>query len=136
MSEHNVPQDNNNQHAGKYKTVIYTVDENGNYIQKQTAGWEPEDVAHSMAWDAINQRIKKVKKEVLAGNLSPLAYFLEREMMNPKRLSGLIGISKWRIKRHLKPRIFSKISETYLNRYAEFFNVSVYDFVNLNAESF
>jgi hypothetical protein len=134
MPKHNVSRDNNDLPDEKYKTVIYTVDENGNYIRKQTTGWEPENIAHSMAWDDINQRIENTKKEVLTGKLSPLAYFMEREMMDPKRLSGLTGISKWRIKRHLNPRIFSKISDIYLNRYAEFFKVSVSDFIHLKVE--
>ena len=134
MQKHDVTRESKDLPDEKYKTVIYTVDENGNYIRKQTTGWEPENIAHSIAWDDINQRIENTRKKVQAGKLSPLAYFMEREMLNPKRLSGLTGISKWRIRRHRNPRIFSKISESYLNRYAEFFNVSVSDFIHLKAE--
>jgi hypothetical protein len=129
MLIHNVPQDNNNLHNGTYKIITYAVDEHGNYIKQQTSGWEPENIAHAMAWDDINRRVNEVKKNVLAGNLSPLAYFMEREMLNPKRLSGLIGISKWRIKWHMKPRHFKKISDTYLRRYSGFFNIPVSEFM-------
>ena len=129
-----VPQDNDNLHNGCYKTLVYAVDDNGNYVQKHSVGWEPENIAHSMEWDCINQRIQAVKRKVVAGELSPLAYFMEREMMDPRRLSGLIGRSKWSIKRHLNPLIFNKISEIDKNRYAEFFKVSLSDFINLKAD--
>ena len=134
MLARKVPQDSDNLHKGTYKTLVYTVDEKGNYVQKQTAGWEPENIAHSMAWDDIHRKIQDVRRKVLEGKLSPLAYFMEREMMNPRRLSGLIGISGWRIKRHMKPWIYNKISDSYKNRYADFFKVSVSDFENLKAE--
>ena len=134
MLVHDVPQDSDNLHKGTYKTLVYTVDENGNYVQKQTVGWEPENIAHSMAWENINRRIQDVKLKVMDRKLSPLAFFMEREMMNPRRLSGLIGISSWKIKRHMKPWIYNKITDSYKNRYADFFKVSVSDFENLKAE--
>jgi hypothetical protein len=134
MLVHDVPQDYDDRHSDGYKTIVYAIDENGNYVLKQTVGWEPENIAHSMAWEDIDRRIQDVKRKVIEGKLSPLAFYMERELMSPKRLSGLIGIPGWRIKRHLNPLVFNKISDSYKVRYAEFFKVSVSDFVNLKAE--
>jgi hypothetical protein len=133
MQKHNDIQSDNENNNNSFRQIIYSVDENGKYFSTISPGFEPENIAHSLAIEEISNRIENVKREILAGNVSPLAYYLERELMTPLRLSGEVGISTWRIKRHLKPKVFSKISDKYLNRYAKFFKVSVSDFVNLNS---
>jgi hypothetical protein len=136
MLKHKVPQDIENMHEGNYKTVVYAVDENGNYVRAQTSGWEPENIAHEMAWDLVEKRIKQAKQDVLNGKLSPLAFFAEREQMTVKRLAGMAGISKWRVKRHFKPEIFKKLKKKYIEKYCEIFGVSTYEFTNFNTEKY
>jgi hypothetical protein len=131
MQKADVPQEEKDTSNNSFVQIIYSVDDNGNYISSRSTGFEPENIAHELAIEEARRRIENVKKEVLEGKVSPLAYYLERELMTPFRLSGEVGISTWRIKRHLKPKVFSKMSDLNLNRYAKFFNVSVSDFVNL-----
>ena len=58
------------------------------------------------AWEEVNEKAEEVKRKVLEGKLSPVAYYMEKNIMNLKLLSQYTGIPKWRIRRHLKPKIF------------------------------
>jgi len=113
-----------------FKTVEYAVGENGTYIQKQTLGWEPKDIAQEFAWETMRKHLEKTKADVVYKKLSPLAYYMEVEQMTPKRLSGLIGISQRKIKQHLRPKKFESLRDTTINKYCEFFKISKDEFVN------
>ncbi len=128
-----VPQNKNNLHNGSYKTITYAVDKMGNYVTARTSGWEPEDIAHEKAWQAIEKRIRETKELVIQNKLSPIAYFMEKEMLTPRRLSGYVGCRTWRVKKHLTPRGFSKLSTEQLNSYANIFDITVNELVNFNS---
>lgn len=128
-----VPQNKNNLHNGSYKTIIYAVDKKGNYITAKTSGWEPEDIAHEQAWQAIDKRIRETKELVLQNKLSPIAYFMEKELLTPRRLSGIAGCSLRKVKKHLTPKGFSKISKDQLCCYANIFEITVDELIRVNS---
>jgi len=107
------------------KEVTYAVDEDGRYVTVQSVGWEPKNVANDQAWDEINDQIRDEIQRVHAGNRSPLGYHMTRNLMNPSLLASYMGISAWRIRRHLKPEIFAKLPRDILERYADLFDISV-----------
>jgi len=127
-----VPQNTDNLHNGNFKTIVYAVDENGNYVTATTSGWKPEDIAHEQAWEDINKRIEETKSLVLQNKLSPIAYFMEKEIMTPRRLAGTIGLSVRKVKKHLTTKGFKKITEAQLNSYAEIFGIQVDEITNFN----
>jgi hypothetical protein len=131
MQKHDDPFSENPNSENSFRQIVYSVDENGRYFSSLSSGFEPEIIAHSLAKEETLFRLEKIKNEVLNGIASPLAYYLERELMTPLRLSGEVKIASWRIKRHLKPKVFTKLSGKILKRYADFFNVSVSELVNL-----
>jgi len=55
---------------------------------------------------------------VLAGLKSPLYYHMAQRQMNPAILAKTAGIAKFRVKRHLRPEIFSKLKPSIIDRYA------------------
>lgn len=130
MKKDHVPQNKNNLHKGTYKTVVYAVDDNGEYVKVKTSGWEPEDIAHEQAWEQINKRIEDTKKQVLQGELSPLAYYMEKSIMTPKRLAAMAELPVRKVKRHLKPKGFRNLKEKYLTIYAQVFDITVEDLTN------
>ncbi|MCB2196223.1 MAG: hypothetical protein KQH79_10195 [Bacteroidetes bacterium] len=130
MKKDHVPQNKNNLHKGTYKTVVYAVDDNGEYVKVKTSGWEPEDIAHEQAWEQINKRIEDTKKQILQGELSPLAYYMEKSIMTPKRLAAMAELPVRKVKRHLKPKRFRKLKEKYLTIYAQVFDITVEDLTN------
>ena len=109
---------------GKVRDVCYAVDEEGNYTQVLSVGWNPKNEAIRMAWEQINEKAAKIREKVLNGKLSPLAFHMERCMMNVSLLSQYTGISKLKVRKHLKPSGFQKLSPEELALYAEAFNLT------------
>jgi len=125
MEKDKVPQDDENLLEGKTKLIQYAIDENGNYIKVLSSGWEPENIALKQAWEVINKKIEKTKSQVLSNKLSPLAYYIEKNMMDISMLSQLTKIPRRIIKKHLVPDNFKKINQKNLSEYAFVFNISV-----------
>ena len=105
--------------------LSYAVDENGNYVTVPSFGWAPKNAALSQAWDVIHERVKETRQQILQGKLSPIAYYMEKNIMDEKLLATYIGLPKWKVRRHLKPAGFKKMDERVLRRYADTFGIPV-----------
>jgi len=105
--------------------VCYAVDDNGNYVLTASAGWNPKNIANNQAWEVIEQEIVKALKGIHAGKLSPLAFHMAKNQMNIGLLAQYAGYSRWRVKRHLKPAVFKRLSQTVLERYSDVFQITV-----------
>jgi hypothetical protein len=114
------------------KEVCYATDSNGKYVKELSSGWEVKITALDLAWEDIEERVHAAKQKVLNNEASPVLFFMERRIMDFTVISAYTGFWKWQIKRHMKPGVFKKLSEKKLKRYAEAFNVSVEDFINMN----
>jgi len=120
MKKNEVPQDKSN-----FKDLCYAVDEKGNYVTETSSGWNPKSIALKNAMDDIDERTENARTNVLNGLSSPIEYYMELNKMDLNILSSYVGIWKWRVKRHLKPTVFNKLSEKTLSKYAEVFEVSL-----------
>ncbi|MCW3463392.1 hypothetical protein [Chitinophaga nivalis] len=127
MKKEEVPQDGDNLHEGTFKQIMYAVDNSGNYVQVQSAGWEPENIALGQAWDEVNERVKTARARVEAGEISPVAYYMEKNLMDLALLASYVGKFQWQVKRHMKPAVFKRLSERMLQRYADAFKVTITD---------
>lgn len=125
MKKEEVPQDDENLFEGKFKVVKYAVDENGNYGTVGSVGWEPENTVLNQAWDEINKKVAEAKEKVEAGELSPLAYHMEKNIMDVAMLAQYMDISKRNVSKHLEPAGFNELDGKMLSRYAEVFDISV-----------
>lgn len=125
MKKDEVPQDDENLFEGKFKVVKYAVDENGNYGTVGSVGWEPENTVLNQAWDEINKKVAEAKEKVEAGELSPLAYHMEKNIMDVAMLAQYMDISKRNVSKHLEPAGFNELDGKTLARYAEVFDISV-----------
>lgn len=110
---------------GKFKVVKYAINEKGEYEKVPSVGWEPENVALEQAWDVINERVEQARQDVIAGRSSPLAYHMEKNMMDPALLAQHMGSGARRIRKHLRPKDFARLDEHTLQRYAEVLQVTV-----------
>ncbi len=122
MKKDEVPQDNGLL-QGKTRDLCYALDEKGNYVQVLSVGWEPKNIAMVQAWEVINEQVEEIKKQVLAGKSSPLAYHMEKNMMDLSLLSQYSGFSKSTIKKHLTCEGFKKLKDEEIRKYAESFNI-------------
>ena len=134
MKENEVPQDKGNLSKSNMKELVYATDEKRNYTTALITGWEPKTIALSNAIDEINERIATAKEQVKKGEVSPIVYFMEFSKMDIGVLSSYVGIWQWRVKRHFKPTIFAKLSDTTLQKYAETFNISVAELRNFKTD--
>lgn len=123
MRKDEVPQDEGI--AEGLKEVTYAVDDDGSYTLVPSAGWEPKNISNRQAWDIIAEQIDTARRQVLAGEMSPLAYHMERNLMDLSLLAQYMGMMRWRVKRHFKPKIFNRLQPEMLGKYARLLKVTV-----------
>ncbi|MDY6791537.1 MAG: helix-turn-helix transcriptional regulator [Thermodesulfobacteriota bacterium] len=104
--------------------VCYALDDDGHYVLTASAGWDAKNIANSQAWEVIKLEIEKALKEIHAGKRSPLAFHMAKNQMNTRLLAQYSGFSRWRVKRHLKPSVFKRLSPTVLERYSDVFGIT------------
>ncbi|MFH6965937.1 hypothetical protein [Flavobacterium sp. FlaQc-28] len=134
MEKENVPQDKSNLTKNNVKELLYATDENGNYTTTLSTGWEPKTIALSNSIDEINERIAEAKQQVKNGEVSPISYYMELNKMDLTILSSYVGMWKWRVKRHFKPVVFTKLSDSILKKYADAFSISVSELKNFKTD--
>jgi hypothetical protein len=122
MKKKDVPQDEGI--YGQWHGINYAVDEDGKYALTPSAGWEPANWANRQAWELLEQEIAEVLEKVKEDKLSPLAYHMARNLMDVKMLSRYTGLACWRVKRHLRPRVFRRLKPALLERYARIFKMN------------
>ena len=125
MKKKDVPQDDENLFEGKFKVVKYALDDDGNYGTVGSSGWEPENTVLNQAWDEISNKVEATLKKIESGELSVLAYHMEKNIMDVGMLSQYMDISKRNVSKHLEPSGFSQLDEKTLNKYAEVFDITV-----------
>jgi Zn-dependent M32 family carboxypeptidase len=93
-------------------------------------GWDPKNEVMKEAWDNVNEKIESVRQKVITGELSPIAYYIEKNIMDVGLLAKYMGYWKWTIKKHLKPKYFNKLSDEVLEKYAKVFDISKEELIN------
>jgi hypothetical protein len=88
MKIEEVPQDKGYLTEGRISDLNYAVDEQGKYVSRQSRGWLPKNEAMTMAWDVVFERAEEVRKRIISGELSPLAFYMELHVMDVSILSG------------------------------------------------
>jgi len=134
MKKEQVPQDEGNLSKSNMKELIYATDEKGNYTTALSTGWEPKTIALTNSIEEINERVAAAKNQVKNGEVSPIVYFMEFHKMDPVILSSYVGMWKWRVKRHFRPKIFARLSDKILQKYADTFAISIEELKNFKAE--
>lgn len=124
MKKEEIPQDKSAL-VGVTTEVTYAVDADGKYISERSTGWEVKTEALNIAWDDVERKIHEAKEKVIKGEASPILYFMEKKLMDVGILASYTGFWKWRVKKHLKPAAFQKLSEDKLRKYAELFEISI-----------
>lgn len=120
-----VPQDGlNYKERDKLRKLQYATDKDGHYTGVPSVGWEAENIATQGAWDEVAEALRETEAAVKAGTLSPIAYFMQKSLMDESLLAKYVGKWKWTVKRHMKPAIFSKLSDEVLAKYASVFNIN------------
>jgi hypothetical protein len=126
-----VPQDEAFLKEGKIRDVCYVVDKDGHYTRALSMGWTPKNDAMKLAWNQIYEHAEEIRQSVLDGKISPIALYMELNIMDLAILANYMELPKWKVKRHLKMRGFKKLSNEMLSRYAEALNITATDLVDM-----
>jgi len=132
MKDKEVPQDDANMLQGKFREPVYSLDEDGNYTIVKSVGWDPKNTVMQQAWDNINEKVEETKEKVINGQLSPIAYYMKKNIMDIGLLSKYMGLWRWTVKKHLKPKHFNKLSDKRLSQYADIFNITREQLTDIN----
>ena len=124
MREQDVPQEGNATLAGQRKAV-YAVAEDGKLRLVASRGWEAEEIVTRQAVEDLERRAADAAARAQAGVASPLEYHMYRARMDLALLSQTTGLWRWRIRRHFRPEVFSRISKKIKQRYSEALGVTL-----------
>ena len=114
-----------NQAYGQYRELLYSQYADGKFEKKVGYHNESDRVTLQQAWDLFDDRIEAARQKVKAGEASPILYYMEKTLVTPMDLSMHTGLMIWRVKRHLKLKVFNRLSEKTLKKYAEAFNITL-----------
>jgi len=124
MKAQEVPQDNNSIYEGE-KRALYAVRDDGEYGVVASSGWEVEEEATHQAVLELQRLADEAYEACEKNEVSPLAFHMYDKRLDMLSLSQATGLFQWRIRRHLKPAIFTRLSDKLLARYAEVMGISV-----------
>ena len=119
-----VPQDDIKTLQGVRK-ALYALDDQGNYTQAATSGWEAEEIVLHQVIDDFEEKAKQAASRVRNNETSPIEYFMYRKWMDTLTLAQAMGLYHWQVKQHLKPAVFKKLDDKALSEYARIFGISV-----------
>lgn len=108
-----------------HQRACYAIDDQGRYVVVGSIGWEVEKVVNSQANDEVREAIVAALARVRSGSMSPLGYHMARRQMDVAMLSAYSGISRLRIRWHLRPGPFMRLPDALLQRYADALHLSV-----------
>jgi len=107
------------------RELFYHFDREKGFTQKVDYQNPNNQVIIKQSWDAAEQRLEEVRLMVVAGKASPIAYYMEKILMEVPMLAAYMEIPKWRVRRHLKSRVFKKLKPDLLAKYAAIFEITV-----------
>jgi hypothetical protein len=113
-----VPQEGNAT-LGGHRKVIYARDAEGRMVIAPSRGWEAEEIVTRHAVEAFHALAEAARERAAAGLASPLEYWMHARRMDVPLLAQTSGFWRWRVKRHLRPAGFAKLSARQLERYAQ-----------------
>ena len=114
MKKKEVPQDEGLT-EGLFEGICYAVDENGKYSVVPTSGWQPKTDALLQAWELIHEKVEAVRQKVIQGELSPIAYYMEKNMMDVGMLAKYLDLPKRKVRKHLKSSRYLELDEETLS---------------------
>lgn len=124
MDVNEVPQEGNRTMGG-HRRAMYAKDKDGRMVIVASAGGEVDEAVTLQALDRIQEQTAEAKARVLAGQTSPLEYWMYAQRLDLPQLSQVSGYWQWRIRRHFNPQRFARLPEKILQNYAWVMGITV-----------
>lgn len=123
MKKIHIPQEKNDAQNGQRK-VMYAPNNNGEFSLHKY-GSEVEEYATKLAVNEYEILKEEALVRIKNGLSSPIEYYMYKSRMDLGTLASITGFFQFNIKRHLKIKTFSKLSEKVLAKYADAFDIEV-----------
>ncbi len=133
MRKEDVPQDDAGVIAGN-TWFTYAQDADGRFDLVPSVGWEPLNAAILEWWQHRDREAEALAVRVHAGELSPIAYWMYLLQMDEAILAPLVGVGRWRVRRHRRARVFAKLEPELIERYARAFRIDPAQLTDFPAE--
>lgn len=91
-----------------------------------------ETASEKTDWDAVDEALAITVQKVRNGKLSPLAYYMQKNLMDVPALATKSYFSRLEVYLHLRPFVFKRLSKHTLQLYAAIFNISVDALMNID----
>jgi hypothetical protein len=118
-----VPQEGNATLGGQRKAV-YARDASGRVVLAPSCGWEVEEIVTRHAVQSLQGQAEAARVRVASGVASPLEYWMYACRMDLPLLAQSTGLWQWRVRRHLRPAGFARLSARLRERYAQALGVA------------
>jgi len=124
MKINEVPQDGAFLIEGRMSDLYYVVDDKGHYTKVLSKGWAPKNDAIRLAWERIYEKAEEIRQQILSGILSPIALYMELNVMDVNILASYTGLPRRRVRKHLKMKGFRKLTPELVQTYAGALNLT------------
>lgn len=132
MNIKDVPQDLKFFKDKVVRDVNYATNENGRYTSVVSDGWDVKNDILDSVWEDILEECEPVRQQVLAKQVSPLAYHMKKNLQDIGMLSAYSGIPKRKVKKHLNYDEFFRLDIEILGKYAEALRITVDELKEVN----
>ena len=124
MKVNEVPQDGAFFVEGRMSDLYYVVDDKGHYTKVTSKGWAPKNDAIRLAWDRVYENAEEIRQKVIAGILSPIALYMELNVMDVTILASYTRLSRRKVRKHLTMKGFRKLTPEWIQTYAGALNLT------------
>ncbi len=123
MKKIEVPQENNSTLNGQRK-VMYGTSDDGKF-QRINYASSVEEFATITAVEEYRELEKECLEDIKNNIASPIKYFMYKNRMDLPTLSSGVGMFSFRVNRHLKMKVFRKLNDKILQKYANAYNIGL-----------
>ncbi|MEI6883219.1 MAG: hypothetical protein WCO02_01925 [Bacteroidota bacterium] len=112
--------------------ILYVEKEDGKYEAIQTGSYLSANYLDDYFLKRNNLE-KALRERIERGEINALEYYMVLEDLTLSELAARVGLMKWRVRKHLKPGNFSKISQAMLMKYSKVFNVPADEIIKIQS---
>lgn len=123
MREEEIPQDNISIYHGA-KKALYASRSSGEYAITPSSGWKIEEMATLQAVDEFRRLEHEAYADFLKQHASPLTVWMYRRRMSLQTLCECSGMWQWKVKRHLKYDLFTKLNPKTIGLYCDLLDIT------------